>query len=213
MNKSFDRYFLLAGFIGVVFYLLHVLIGGILWQGYNHLQQPISDLTGSGAPNRSILLVLTTAYGLCCLFFAVNLIVYSKRHFNSTVLIGAIIFFSMHLVSFFYNFFPEDMISSKPTFSGTMHIVLTIAIIPLSISAPVVMGIGFKRLSTMAHLGIYSIISCILIFIFGGTTAIFYANKLPFFGLAERVNIGVLQMWTAVISITLFRMYDVIKTT
>lgn len=93
MNKQVSRYFLLSGLLGVLFYFLHILIGGILWSGYNHLIQPISDLTASGAPNRSILLIFTTIYGLLCIFFAINVVRYSKEYFNKLTLIGAIIFY------------------------------------------------------------------------------------------------------------------------
>jgi hypothetical protein len=43
-----------SGMLSIVFYVLHVVIVGIKWKGYSHLQQPISDLTAIGAPNREI---------------------------------------------------------------------------------------------------------------------------------------------------------------
>lgn len=51
-----------AAFLGAasaVVYVLHVWIGGILCEGYDHKAQSISELTGSGAPNAGWLRILT----------------------------------------------------------------------------------------------------------------------------------------------------------
>ena len=50
----------------------------------------------------------------------------------------------------------------------------------------------------------YSIITSIILFFAGGTTVIFFANKLAGFGLFERINIGSLQIWMVVFSLVLF---------
>jgi len=63
---------MLSGMLAVVFYVVHVVIGALKWKGYSHLQQPISDLTATGAPNRNLMLTLTTIYGLLALLFAVS---------------------------------------------------------------------------------------------------------------------------------------------
>lgn len=63
---------MLSGMLAIVFYVVHVVIGGIKWKGYSHLQQPISDLTATGAPNRALMLTLTNVYGLLALLFAVS---------------------------------------------------------------------------------------------------------------------------------------------
>ena len=60
MKRYLRTILLSSGMLAVEIYLLHILIGGILWKTYRHLQQPISDLTATGAPNRNFLLGLTT---------------------------------------------------------------------------------------------------------------------------------------------------------
>jgi len=110
----------------------------------------------------------------------------------------------MHIVSISYNFFPEDLIGTEISILGIMHFIVTALVVPLSICSPLIIGIGLKRNSSTKKFGIFSIICSISIFIFGGITVFLLINKLPYFGLFERINIGILQIWTVTLSIFLF---------
>jgi len=77
-------------------------------------------------------------------------------------------------------------------------------LIPLTIISPILVGLGFRKIQAFKSYGIYSIITGVIIFIAGGTTAFFFMNKLPYFGLVERINIGFLQLWMFITSIMLF---------
>ncbi len=194
----------LTGLIGVLFYATHVILGGLWWKGYNHLMQPISDLTATGAPNREALLVLTVLYGLFCLMFGITAAVRLRTGYPRPAFAGTIFFILMQLVSLSYGFFPEDLPGSATTFSGLMHYVVTAAIVPLTILTPVLIGAGLARTRKHRRFGIYSIVSGCLIFILGGISVPMAVNKLPLFGLVERLNIGSLMVWTAALSIRLF---------
>ena len=195
-----------SGMLAVVFYVVHVVIGGIKWKGYSHFQQPISDLTATGAPNRTLMLSLTTIYGLLALLFAVSFTILRSREHNTLVLWGGISFIVLHLVSVLYPLFPQDLPGTETTFRGRMHLVITALIVPFTIFTPFLIGFGFLSEPQWHAFGLYSIITGILILIFGGTTAIFYAKKIPYFGLVERLNIGALQVWTFVFSLQLILM-------
>lgn len=192
------------GMIGAVIYAVHVVLGGILWKGYNHLMQPISDLTASGAPDRSLLGFITLIYGLCSIVFAFSAFNYVKSFTPRLAAAGLAVFLAMHLVSITYGLFPEDLPDSPATFAGTMHIVVTSLIVPLTILAPILTGVGFRKAAGFKGFGTYSVITGIIIFIFGGASAILFANKLPYFGLVERINIGSLQLWMFLLSLRLF---------
>ncbi len=193
--------------IAILFYVLHVIIGGFLWSAYNHLQQPISDLTASGAPNKESMLYLTYFYAFFVLIFAVSFIWLESKKHSKLVLWGGIFFLILHIISASYGFFPQDLPGSPVTSTGTMHIVITFMLVPFTILSPIFMGLGFKKENYWKSFGIYSIISGIGIFIFGGLCAIFFANKLPYFGLVERINIGFLQCWTFCLSYKSFINY------
>lgn len=203
MKLSLSDVLMLSGMMAIVFYVLHVVIGGIKWKGYSHLQQPISDLTATGAPNRELMLTLTTIYGLLALLFAVSFAIFKSQEHSHLVLFGGFAFIVLHLVSILYLLFPQDLPGAKATLKGRLHIFITTLIVPFTILTPFLMGFGFISEPQWHKFGMYSIITGILILVFGGTTAIFYAKRLPYFGLIERLNIGTLQVWTFVFSLEL----------
>lgn len=203
LNLIENKGLMLSGVLSVVFYVLHVIIGGYKWKGYSHLQQPISDLTASGAPNRALMLMLTTIYGFLALLFAVSFTILKSKEHNLLVFWGGISFIVLHLVSILYPLFPQDLPGAKVTFRGRMHILITALIVPFTILTPFFIGFGFISELQWHTFGVYSIITGILILVFGGTAAVFYAKRLPYFGLVERLNIGALQIWTFVFSLEL----------
>ena len=195
---------MLTGMLSIVFYVLHIVIGGMKWKGYSHLHQPISDLSATGAPNRNLMLSLTTIYGFLALLFAISFTVLKSREHHSFVLWGGVTFILLHFVSILYPLFPQDLPGEKTTFKGRMHIIITALIVPFTIITPFFIGFGFISEPQWHTFGLYSIITGIMILVFGATTALFYVKKLSYFGLVERLNIGALQVWTFVFSIEFF---------
>ena len=204
MTKNVFRRLSILGMVAVAAYVVHVVLGGFLWNGYSHLMQPISNLTASGAPYRELLGTILWFYAIPAILFGLFSYLYMRRFTPRVSQGGMLLYLVMQIISFSYQFFPEDLPGAVPTFTGTMHLAITFLIIPLTILAPILIGIGFRKLKGFKGFGTYSIITGILIFIFGGTTAVFYAQKLPYFGLVERLNIGTLQIWTFLIALKLF---------
>ncbi len=194
----------LFGILSPLFYLLHVVLGGILWKGYNHLVQPISDLTAAGAPDRGLLEIITAIYGICGLIFAVSAFLYARSLRLRTINISLFLFIIMSLITLSYNFFPQDMPGTELTFTGFMHLAVTGLIVPVAILSPLMAGIGFKRLGSHGRFSVYSIVTSAVIFISGGMSVIFIAQKVPYFGLVERINIGALQIWTFILALVIF---------
>lgn len=205
--KKLKSILALTGIVGIGFYLAHILLGGILWKTYSHLMQPISDLTATGAPNRPLLLNLTFTYSTCMIFFSLLLLHYCSRNFGRSALIAASLFLALHVVSLLYGFFPEDLPGAVTSISGTVHIIITVLIVPLTIASPLFFGKAFLQKPGYHQAGRLSITAGICIFILGGTTAFFYARQLPYFGLLERLNVGVLQAWTLLLCVTLYNAY------
>ncbi|HSJ37701.1 MAG TPA: DUF998 domain-containing protein [Planococcus sp. (in: firmicutes)] len=196
------------GALGVFAYVVHVVLGGFLWEGYRHLHQPISDLTAQGAPDRFLLSVITFVYGVFSIVFAASAYIVIKRFAPKISRIGMLLFLAMHVISITYGLFPQDLPGAPMTFTGVMHLVITALIVPLTILAPLLVGIGLRKVKGFESYGKYSVITGILILIAGGSAALFFANQWPYFGLVERINIGVLQLWMLVTSIRLFTMKE-----
>lgn len=199
----FKRILMSSGMLAVILYLVHIVVGGLLWNGYSHLQQPISDLTSTGAPNREMLQLIAYLYGVFALLFAISFTIFESKKRQKLVFIGGVFFVMMHVISISYGFFSQDLPGSNTTFAGTMHLIVTALIVPFTILTPVLIGFGFFKEQYWKSFGKYSIQTGILIFIFGGITAVFFINKHPYFGIVERLNIGVLQMWTFCLSFKL----------
>lgn len=192
------------GAFGVLLYVLHVVLGGWLWEGYSHLQQPISDLTAQGAPDRALLTAITVLYGVFSIVFAVSVYLLLKRFAPKLARIGALVFLALHMVSITYGLFPQDAGGAAMTFQGIMHLAITALIVPLTILAPLLIGFGLRKVPAFRNYGNYSVITGVFILLAGGTTAIFFAKGWPYFGLVERLNIGALQLWMLVSSIQFF---------
>lgn len=194
---------LFSGVLAVIIYTLHVILGGILWKGYSHLQQPISDLTATGSPNKDLMLLFTTSYGILALLFAISFTILESKKHHKFVFWGGLSFIVLHFISIAYGFFPQDLPGAKATFLGIMHIVITALIVPFTVLTPFFIGFGLKKESNWKNFGVYSIITGILIVIFGGASGVFFAEKLTYFGFVERLNIGTLQLWTFLFSFKL----------
>lgn len=192
------------GMIGSLTYVLHVVLGGILWKGYNHLMQPISDLTAQGAPDSALLTGITSIYALFSIIFAVSAFMVVRKYGVKSLSIGFILFICMFIVSAMYNFFPEDLAGSAVTFRGIMHWVVTGAIVPLTISSILIIGIGFKKVEGLKGYSLYTVVTSIILFTAGGTSVFILANGLGYFGLVERLNIGSLQLWMFLVSLKLY---------
>lgn len=195
----------ITGAAAVFFYLTHIVLGGTLWHGYSHLTQPISDLTATGAPHKNLLSIITFVYGLCAVTFAVITYIYLKNEVPKITRAGLLSFIILHAISITYGIFPVDLPGAPITFTGIMHIVITVLIIPLTIFAPILIGIGLRKNQYFSTFAVYSIATGIFIFFAGGATAYIFVNKLPYFGLVERINIGALQLWMLIFSVKLFR--------
>ena len=204
MKENVTRTWLLGtGMLAVLIYLLHVLIGGFLWPGYSHLHQPISDLTGNGAPHRAFLLIMTNLYGLLSLIFAFTFTIGESKKFRQPTFWGGVSLICMHFLSISYGLFPEDLTGSGSTFEGKMHLVVTGLIVPFTILAPILIGTGMKKCPVKIpyrSFGNFSLLCGILIFILGGLSGYLFTKRLPYFGIVERLNIGTLQLWTFLLS-------------
>ncbi|OFX85139.1 MAG: hypothetical protein A2W99_07035 [Bacteroidetes bacterium GWF2_33_16] len=196
MSERNKKILLFSGIMAVIIYVLHVVIGGFLWKGYSHLHQPISDLTATGAPNKALLMIFTMIYGVLAIVFAVSFTIFESKKYHKFVFWGGVLFILLHIISVSYGFFPQDLPGATATYLGKMHIVVTAFIVPFTILTPFLIGFGFIKEPNWKTFGVYSIITGILILFFGGASGIFFAQKWPYFGLIERLNIGILQVWT-----------------
>ncbi|PPK80542.1 uncharacterized protein DUF998 [Lacrimispora xylanisolvens] len=199
--KKFESLTMPLGMIGVIFYLLHTLLGQLLWPDYNPISTDISSLTAVGAPNRTLLLIFTTIYGIATILFVIGMLVKSFRKYHSAVRTGWGIFLLMNLVSIFgYALFPLTGDKTQMTFGNMMHIIVTVIVVFTTITAGFVLSVGYLKQEKMKRLGTFTIIMSVIITTAGVLNPIGMINNLNIMGLTERAVIYSLQLMMFVFS-------------
>ncbi len=198
------RWLGLAGALSALVYAAHVVLGGMLWNGYSHVTQTISELTADGAPDAALLRVFTTVYGVLAIVFAAWLIFALRgQRARRTAVVGAVLLLVMEFSSLVgYALFPlRGGTEMDPANMG--HLVVTGIVVLCTISSVLLVGLGLARTPGLKALGVFSLVCAALIVVSGGMTPVALANSLPVGGLIERVNIFTLQSWIFVLSAVL----------
>ena len=199
-NKCIEKIIPLFGVVSVIFYFSHVFFGALFYENYDPMSQAISDLTASDSPSRNIAIVFSMLYGIFTVIFTSYFFLYFRQKINKPVTFGAGFFCIMTIISFLgYTLFPLSESGYAGAFQDKMHIVVTIAVVLLTIIALILFMIGFFRTKKLKCLGIISLCTFLLLFI--GSVLM---KNLPkeYFGIAERINvysivvfIGILSLW------------------
>ena len=79
----------LAGIIGPIAFTVTVIVLGLLWQGYNHLTQAISELGATNAPNMNIQAINFVIFGILTVTFALGLWYHNTAFRNCSILVAA----------------------------------------------------------------------------------------------------------------------------
>jgi hypothetical protein len=192
---------LICGILGSILYLFADVIGGLIWQGYSHASQGVSELMAVGAPSRSLVLFVMTVRTLLLVVFAVGVWQAANgklalRLTSSLLLADAVI------GQITASFFPAPQRGSGGT--ATMHEIGT-ALESLCI----VLAIGFGATAFARGFRLYSIGTILMLLIFGGLAAsqipqIEAQVPTPWLGFTERINIFAYLLWLAVLALVLF---------
>lgn len=182
------------GMVGVVFYLLHTILGRVLWPAYDPITTDISSLTAVGAPNRSLLMIFTAVYGVATLLFVAGMLVKAARNGHALVRLGWGLLLVMNLISMFgYALFPLSGDKGQMTFGNAMHVAVTVAVVFTSIAAGYILAVGFLRQGETRKLGAFTLVMAIIITATGALNPIGMANHWNILGLTERAVIYSLQ--------------------
>ncbi len=199
--QKFEKLTMPLGMIGSISYLLHTFIGQLLWEEYNPVTTDISSLTATGAPDRNLLLIFTTIYGIATILFVIGMIIKSFQKYHIAVRTGWIIFLVMNLVSLFgYSMFPLSGDKTELSFGNLMHIVITVIVVFTTIAAGFTLAAGYLKQEKMKRIGIFTLVMAIVITLAGSLNPIGMANNLNILGLTERAVIYSLQLMMFVFS-------------
>lgn len=197
----------ISGAAGIIFYFLHVILGGILWEGYSHIVQTISELTASNAPNGDLLRILTSVYGVLMIIFSIALYcIFKRKNLKKTAIIGSALLIIMETTSLFgYSLFPLDTTGVMMNFRNIMHIVVTAVVVLSSIGSIFFIGIGLYKSAGYKGIGAFVLICAVIFTVSGMISPVIMAKGIPIAGLIERINIFTLQICLFVLSVYIFR--------
>lgn len=207
MNK---RLLFFGGIFGPIAFLLNDIIGGTITPNYCYIENTISDLTRAGTQDTyllgSILLLISSLMGIV---FGIGIIVHYKYKDCRLIFLGGLLLVIMGIFnSLTGTIFPQDPRGGELTFPGTMHLILVGINVILIFPALLMIGIGLYREKQWKSFRLYTFISVLIMFIFGGLSAYVIINEIELMGLFERVVAYAFQIWSVVLAYKLITEYE-----
>ena len=191
------RYFGIFGIISLLSYSAMVIFSPLAYPDYDWLTMAVSELSAVGAPSEKPASQLNCLFGPCGLvsIMAVCLaMVFVKSKVLKT---GVYLFAAMEWVcSVGYTMFPW----SENTFQNTMHLLVTVLVVVLSIASLILIGIGSLK-EELKSLSFWSFI-CLFMMLMGPVGM----NVFPsLFGLFERFSTFSAVIFNCILGIYLFK--------
>ena len=196
---------LIGGILSSLLYVAMNIIVAMQYPGYNPASYTVSELSAIGAPTRSLWTGWAFVYTFLVTAFGWG-IFKSAGEDRAIRIMGALILIygALGLVWHFAPMHQREVLAAGGgTVSDTMHLVLSFVSVLLML-----MAIGFGAAAFDETFRFYSIISLVMLLIFGILTGL-DAPKVesnqptPLIGIWERINIGIFLLWVVVLAVLL----------
>ena len=207
MNNKLLKIMGLTGLISLLSYTAAVVFSPLDFPGYDWMSQAVSDLSADSAPSLELWNRLSAFYGVCntlCVTCAA-VYVHDSKVPGRLLRIGIYLFAVMNWISSIgYRMFPlSDSGKEIETFQEKMHIVVTAAVVGLSIASLVIIIIaGFGKKAHQKGLAIWAAAALTMMFV--GAIGQGIVPK-DYFGIVERFSVFAAVGFNAVLGIYLFR--------
>ena len=205
MNRKLIHWFGLTGLLALVSYAAAVIFSPLAYPGYNWMAQAVSDLSAERAPSRMLWEQLAAFYGIGSVVCATCVAIYVSEERLSTGLFrtGIYLFAAMNWVSAVgYKMFPlADAGKEIASFQEVMHIVVTAAVVLLSVASLVVLIITGIRNANVRRIGINATIALAMMMV--GSIGMGVAPP-KYFGIVERFSVFAAVGFNAVLGLFLF---------
>jgi hypothetical protein len=198
---------LYCGIISSVLYVAVNIIVPLQWEGYSLLSRVPSELSAIGAPTSTLWAILATPYTFLMLAFGWGVL--KTAGDNRRLRIAGKLLLAYGALGFIWPFAPmhlrETLAAGGGTFSDDLHRALGGVTIMIYLLA-----LGFAAAALSKSFRIYSIITFILVLVFGVLTfkeapGLSRNEPTPLIGLWERINIGFFLIWIVVLAVVLLR--------
>ena len=196
---------LVCGILSSLLYVAMNIFVPMQYKGYNSASQTVSELSAIDTPTRILWVSLAIVYTLFVIAFGLGVWKSSEQNRNLRIAGGLMILNAVVGV-----FWPpmhqrEVLAAGGGTLTDTLHIVFTMITVPLFLLA-----IGFGASTFGKRLRIYSIVTIVVLIVFGVLTGLdsprMEANlSTPWIGVWERISIGAYMLWVVVFTVALLR--------
>ena len=191
------RYFGIFGIISLLSYSAMVIFSPLAYPGYDWLTMAVSELSAVGAPSEKLASQLNCLFGPCGLVSIMAVCLAMVFVKSKTLKTGVYLFATMEWVcSVGYTMFPW----SENSFQNTMHLIVTVLVVVLSVVSLILIGIGSLK-EELQSLSFWSFI-CLLMMLMGPVGM----NLFPsLFGLFERISTFSAVIFNCILGIYLFK--------
>ena len=202
MKRTLANYLGLLGLVSLVSYAAAVVFAPRAYPGYDWLSMAVSDLSAESAPSRTLWNQLSALYMPCGIVCCTVSCIAAAGKYNPALRIGIYLFAVMNWVSAVgYAMFPLTDAGTPNGFQNTMHLIVTGAVVALSIASLVLIILGGWIQKQCRSLGGWAAAALLMMML--GAVGV---NLLPngYFGLAERFSTFAAVGFNAVLGIYLY---------
>lgn len=196
---------LACGILSSLLYLAMNIFVPMQYEGYNSASQTVSELSAIGTPTRTLWVSLAIVYTMLGIAFGLGIWKSFERNRHLRIA-GALMILNVVIGLFWPPMHQREVLAAGGgTLTDTLHIVFTMITVPLFL-----LTIGFGASTLGKQFRIYSIITIVVLIVFGVLTGLdsprMEANlSTPWIGVWERISIGAYMLWVVVLAIVLLK--------
>ncbi|SMO64346.1 DUF998 domain-containing protein [Fodinibius sediminis] len=198
-----QKVLLVCGILSSVLWIAADIIASTLLEGYSYFHQTPSELSAIGTPTKTLLVQTGVAYSILLTAFGFGVWLFTHRKHSIRISAGLLIAYG--IISFAWFFVPMHPRGTEFTLTDTLHVGMAAVTVLL-----VLLIIGFGANAFGKRFRIYSIVTLLMLVVFGGLTFL-QADRVtadlptPWMGIYERINVYGYMLWVAVLAIGLLR--------
>jgi Protein of unknown function (DUF998) len=194
---------LACGIVAPIFYIvMNDVVAASLYPSYDRIARPVSELSATYAPSRSVLVPLAVVFELLMIAFWIGVWRAARNNRGLRIVAGLMLgFAALGLLAF-----PFPMRTEEVLGANTVHTIIWGVITPLLMLA----GIGVSAAAFGRAFRVYALLTLLALVASSVLTGILAGQvnaggSAPWFGIPERAIQGVWLQWVAVLAIVLLR--------
>ncbi len=202
MKKTLVQKLGLLGVVSLLSYTAAVVFAPLAYPGYNWMAQAVSDLSAANAPSLALWNQLSALYNVCEVVCATVVCIGIQGKKAKTLRAGVYLFAVMEWISAVgYRMFPLSDSGYAGAFQDAMHMVVTAAVVLLSIvSLTVIIIAGVKDKSCRSYGVCAAVALCMMLIGALGMKLV----PADYFGIIERFSVFAATGFNAALGVHLF---------